>query len=312
MIRKVTIENFQKHKYLELEFDEGFNCIAGPSNIGKSAVVRAIAFCLFGRPWSSSWVRENSTYSIVTVEFNDGRKIVRKKGENVNEVVIVHSDGKTDRFTSFGSEYPKEVQDFVGFTLHDLDSLGNLNVSFQLDSPFFLSSPPQARVALLDRLTSLSRLKKALNDVNKEMRDLSVERSHLDKLLAEKESYLSRLSFVEESYHKFLELEQFIHSKLERFKRVDALCQRVIKYKKLKASIQPSLELLERAILSARKAFCLTKLEEQKRKIEHTKNKLEEVEKELAELKKKFERKLIELGVCPLCGSKVNESSSCI
>jgi DNA repair protein SbcC/Rad50 len=41
-INKVRIENFQSHEDTLMEFHKGLNVITGPSDHGKSAVMRAI------------------------------------------------------------------------------------------------------------------------------------------------------------------------------------------------------------------------------------------------------------------------------
>jgi len=309
MIEKVIIENFQRHKYLEVELDKGFNCISGPSNVGKSAFVRAVAFCLFGKPWSSDWVREGASYCTVTVKFSDGRQITRKKGANVNEVTIKCGD-EEERFTSFGTDYPERVQKFLGFASSDLEAFCNLNVAFQLDPPFFLSSPPQTRVVLLDKLTSLSRLREALSKTLKEIKELELERSRVDKSITEKREQLARLAFVETSYQEFLVLEKETIARLELLKRVEVLCQRIAKYKSARLTLRPAIECLERMILAKRKLLCVERLFEQERKIRETKSRLLELEKKVESLKESFRKRMVKLGVCPLCGSKIDESFS--
>jgi ABC-type transporter Mla maintaining outer membrane lipid asymmetry ATPase subunit MlaF len=49
-IKKLIIENFQSHKYTEVDFSEGFNIIFGPSDYGKSAIIRALRWVLYNEP----------------------------------------------------------------------------------------------------------------------------------------------------------------------------------------------------------------------------------------------------------------------
>ena len=46
MIKSVEFQNFQSHKKTILEFVPGVNIIVGLSDAGKSAVMRAIKWCL--------------------------------------------------------------------------------------------------------------------------------------------------------------------------------------------------------------------------------------------------------------------------
>lgn len=47
-LRKLTLENFVKHKHLELEFENGITVISGRNGAGKSLVSEAVEFALFG------------------------------------------------------------------------------------------------------------------------------------------------------------------------------------------------------------------------------------------------------------------------
>jgi exonuclease SbcC len=48
MIKSVTLKNFKRHKSLTLDFTGGFNVIMGQNSAGKSTVLNAIAFALYG------------------------------------------------------------------------------------------------------------------------------------------------------------------------------------------------------------------------------------------------------------------------
>ena len=46
-IKTVKIHDFQSHEDSFMEFEKGLNIIVGPSDSGKSAVIRAIKWALF-------------------------------------------------------------------------------------------------------------------------------------------------------------------------------------------------------------------------------------------------------------------------
>lgn len=48
MLKSVSLTNFQKHRHLEVEFDRGLTVIRGPNYGGKTTIVKAVAFALFG------------------------------------------------------------------------------------------------------------------------------------------------------------------------------------------------------------------------------------------------------------------------
>ena len=46
-IKKIILQNFQSHKYSIVELDEQLNVIVGPSDSGKSAIIRALKWVLY-------------------------------------------------------------------------------------------------------------------------------------------------------------------------------------------------------------------------------------------------------------------------
>lgn len=75
---KVTIENYQSIKKADLEV-KGLTVITGPSDIGKSAIVRAIRDALFNGA-GAEFVRKNQSQARVSLEDTDF-KVVWEKGK---------------------------------------------------------------------------------------------------------------------------------------------------------------------------------------------------------------------------------------
>jgi len=50
MIKRVRLKNWRSHYDTDLRFDEGTNVIIGINGAGKSSVLEAIFFALFGPP----------------------------------------------------------------------------------------------------------------------------------------------------------------------------------------------------------------------------------------------------------------------
>lgn len=87
---KIRIRNFQSIDDLEIEV-KGFTCISGKSNIGKSAIMRAVSRSFLNRP-VTGMVRKGSKFTTVEIS-SAGWGFKWEKGESgVNRYVI---DGKT-------------------------------------------------------------------------------------------------------------------------------------------------------------------------------------------------------------------------
>lgn len=93
-IKTVKLENIRSHVESEVPFQGGFNCLVGGLGWGKSSILYAIDFALFGDPLGRSFdylLREGKDSGRVVVQFTHGGKnyivsrgIVRK-GKGISQ-----------------------------------------------------------------------------------------------------------------------------------------------------------------------------------------------------------------------------------
>lgn len=121
-IKRVILENFQSHKYSIVDFNEGLNVIVGPSDSGKSAIIRGIKWALYNEPSGDYFIREGSTECSVTLEFNDNVILKRYRSKYKNTYILTDRDGKEIKFEGFGSSVPQEIIETVGIKKINLDS----------------------------------------------------------------------------------------------------------------------------------------------------------------------------------------------
>lgn len=86
---KINISNFQKLKEQSLDIPKGFNCIVGPSNLGKSTLLRSI-FSVFRNDFHPSYISKNEQTCKISVTFDD-----KEMMENISSISLVKS--KTER-----------------------------------------------------------------------------------------------------------------------------------------------------------------------------------------------------------------------
>ena len=70
-IKKLDLINFQSHKFTSLELADGLNVIVGPSDNGKTSILRAIRWVLFNEPQGMSMLRNNEDFVSVRIYFNN-------------------------------------------------------------------------------------------------------------------------------------------------------------------------------------------------------------------------------------------------
>ena len=61
---KVTLKDFQIIKKANLEFIPGLNVIIGPSNNGKSSILKAIKSCIYTTPGSTPIRAGQNSYTV--------------------------------------------------------------------------------------------------------------------------------------------------------------------------------------------------------------------------------------------------------
>lgn len=95
-LTRLTLKGFQCHRRLIVEFSPGVTTLVGPSDSGKSAVLRGLRWICFNQPDGTSFIRHGAKTATVTLEF-DEYTVVRRRGKAVNSYAL---DGKD--YVSFG------------------------------------------------------------------------------------------------------------------------------------------------------------------------------------------------------------------
>ncbi len=188
-IRKLWLENFQSHERSEIEFVPGLNVIVGPSDQGKSAIIRALRWVLFNEPRGSDFIRTGASSCQVTVELASGDRIVRLRGTGKNRYTLIRADGTEQVFEGFGTGVPKEITDAHGMPQVYLDAAmaEPLNFSYQLDGPFLLSETGATKAKAIGRLSGVQVIDAALRRL---LRDLTTQQQE-ERRLAEADAMLA-------------------------------------------------------------------------------------------------------------------------
>lgn len=160
MIRSLTIRNFQAHRRLKIRLDKWVTTIVGPSDVGKSAVVRALRWLSLNRPQGMGFVRHGTKAASVTVRTH-GRTVRRTRGDASNTYTL-GGKGKHLRLQAFGSGVPTEVQDLL--------KVSELNFQRQHDAPFWFSLSPGEVSKQLNDIINLRKIDTTLAHINARLR----------------------------------------------------------------------------------------------------------------------------------------------
>jgi len=322
-IQSLRLENFQSHKDTTLQLHPQFNTVIGTGNSGKTAIVRALSFVLFGQ-WNSSWVRHGAKFCRITITTDTGVEVVREKGDKINRYIITQN-GTPQVYENFGSKVPDEVEKVLNiFTakVGEKEEL-NLNLSNQLDPLFLLSSPGSFKAKVLGKLSKAHYLDHALREINKDKKRLSSEKSLLEKegevieLDLQKYAGLDNQKAWLEALGKRVENAQELDSRLQKLKDVQ---RRMDEWKTSYKAIVGILETLPNVDASSLDAIGakiveLSKVRELNRKIIQFKSNYElahatlnQIEENRVLTTEKYISLLKENKSCPTCFNTIDDA----
>jgi exonuclease SbcC len=233
-IAKVIIENFQSHGRSELEFGRGLNVIIGPSDNGKSAVLRAIRWALYNEPRGSEFVRSGARECRVTVTMSDGAEIVReltltKSGAPArNRYIVKMPDAEPQVYEGFGIEVPAEVIKAHGMPQVQLDTDKRVFLSFgsQLEGPFLMAESGSLRARAIGRLLGVHVVDAAMRNTQRDQRSVKQETARLEQRLEQYDQDLQHYADIPEQEEKLERAEAFLAMAEEyrtRLTRLEAL-----------------------------------------------------------------------------------------
>lgn len=249
-IKKVILENFQSHKYTEIEFDKYLNVIVGPSDHGKTAIIRGIKWALFNEPSGDYFIREGETECSVTIFFSNNTKIKRYRSKSKNYYYICDNEGNETVLEGFGTKLPEEVIEKTSIKKILLDSnVSNaINIGEQLEGPFLLSETTSTRANAIGRLVGVhiidDALRDTLRDINKLRGKKRIYEETLEKLNKELKEYdyLDKLQLVSKKLTVIKEKIREKQNKLDNLSRrqeeLNKINKDILLYKKFLSKLE--------------------------------------------------------------------------
>lgn len=186
-----NIKNYQIIKQASLEFIPGLNVIIGPSNNGKSSILKAIKSALYTIPGSTPIRAGEKSYS-VGINYNNHIVILQKGLKD--SVYIVDNE----KYTKFGQNTPQSVSEALN--IKELILNGNkeqLNFWDQMEYPFLLDRSSVELFKFIvdsgddDRVNKV--LKNMVSDRQNINRDIDVLQGNINLIDGEIQTYSNQL-----------------------------------------------------------------------------------------------------------------------
>lgn len=227
-LSKVILKNFQSHQHSIVEFENGLNVIVGPSDTGKSAIIRGIKWVLYNEPSGDYFIREGENECSVTLEFSDGIAVERFRSRSKNIYILHRRDGEKIKYQGFGTSVPDEIVEAIRIKKIHLDGeeSSSINIGEQLEGPFLLSEKTSTRASAIGRLIGVNIIDEALRETLRDLRNLNNNKRYLDERTEslkdelKKYKYLDKLSEQATNIEGIKKLIKEKSIKLERLKSI--------------------------------------------------------------------------------------------
>lgn len=199
-IEKIILVNFQSHVYSELSLSKGVNVIVGPSDSGKTAIMRALRWNMFNDPSGVDFVREGESEVSVTIRFQNKVEVERKRTRSKNQYILRQPDEEELIFEGFGKNVPTEIEEAIGIKKVMLDDKKSLPLNFsdQLDGPFLLQETDAYKAQAIGRMVGVDLLDETMRDTLRDKKQIAVRREVLEADLKDTEESLKAFSDLNE------------------------------------------------------------------------------------------------------------------
>lgn len=183
MIQSLEIQNYQSHKNTFIEFSKGLNIITGASDVGKSAIIRAILWVLTNKPLGDDVVNWDSEGGVhVGIEFDDGYIIKeRNSGRNTYQL-------ESGNLEAVRSDVPDEVL--------EISRISDYNIQTQHQSYFLLQDSPGEVARKLNQLVGLDVIDRIYKNLASKISEAKSGIKLSGKRISNLEEQIEKLSYL--------------------------------------------------------------------------------------------------------------------
>lgn len=173
-ISTIIIKNFQSHRHTVLNLDEHVNVILGSSDVGKTAILRALGWVFFNEPQGTAFIRAGETSASVELIYSDGYSVKRIRNKKFNGYHINHPDfDEPKKLSGFGSSVPEEIQEITGVRKFEIADKIESPITYQtqLEGAFLLSESSIKKAKAIGAISNVNIIDRAIQIANSDIKD---------------------------------------------------------------------------------------------------------------------------------------------
>jgi DNA repair exonuclease SbcCD ATPase subunit len=192
MIRSLKVKNFQSHAEAELNFVPGVNVIVGKSTSGKTALLRALNWCLTNRPLG---MRVKSTFADkkdcveVCADFISSTIQLKKESSGEAEYCLVNGD-VPQVFKKVGVGVPDVIVAAANFD--------ELNMANQLDQHFLITSSDGEVARVMNRITRIEKVDEWVAEATKLVNTWTKDTRRIEQSIMDVDVEIQKYSTLDE------------------------------------------------------------------------------------------------------------------
>lgn len=196
MLESLHLRNFQAHGSLKVRFGPGVTVIVGPTDSGKSAVIRALKWVTRNKPGGDEFLKHGEKRVSVTLRFDGGNKLKRSRaGSRINTYSLNESV-----FRAFGATVPEPIADAL--------ALDDMNFQGQHDAPYWFGDSEGSIAKKLNAVVNLGAIDATLAHCAQTLRTARMEEEVTEKRILQAKADIEKCSGVEELSEAVSLLEQ--------------------------------------------------------------------------------------------------------
>ncbi|QMU53694.1 MAG: AAA family ATPase [Nitrosopumilus sp.] len=274
MITSIELVDFLSHSNTELKFENGVTVFVGDNGAGKSSVIDAITFALFGhhtRKSNKGLIKRGANQGFAKVRFSINDKefeAVRKidsKGTLAATFAEVQGDDRIEiaagERKQFGESMTCEVEKTIGL---DFEKLKIASIVQQGELNSIINAKPKEFKELLNAIIGIDKLdvaSESMKNVNKEFREkirqsIGYDDTHIEILLRDLQKYEDEISEAIPKKEQLGEIQEKLKTEVDGIRgeieieapKIDKINQMESRKKELSAYAKEAIHEIQREI----------------------------------------------------------------